>query len=195
MPWSSGRTRSSTSRHTTSAKKKRNCRKAFPLLRQAAEGWKRPLSISCWLSARAWLGRKRDLKQASKWYERAGKRSHIGALFNLALMYDRGHGFRRNLRKAFALYKRGALEGDREAQVNLAIAYHDGLGTPKNLAQYIRWTKKAATKRDSKEAFNLGLAQFEGDGLPRTTLARISLERAAEKVNKNAVRLLMSHSL
>ena len=48
--------------------------------------------------------------------QKPARKGHPGALFNLALMYDRGRGVRRDYRRAFALYKKGAQLGDAAAQ-------------------------------------------------------------------------------
>src|ERR1700694_5550459 len=70
--------------------KKRNYRKAFPLLLQAArEGHVHWQYLTGYALANG-LGTSRNLKAARSWYARAAKRGHPGALFNLALMYAQG---------------------------------------------------------------------------------------------------------
>ncbi len=168
----------------------RNYRKAFPYLLEAAvAGDIHPQNLVGYCYNLG-LGVTKDLTLAVFWYEQAAKHHHKEALFNLAVLYERGEGVEANPRKAFALYRRSALLGDAPAQCNLAVCYLDGFGAKPNLAKGIEWMRKAARKGDAKAQFNLGSAYLDGEGVRRNMrLARLWLGKAAEQNHHRAFRL------
>jgi TPR repeat protein len=42
----------------------------------------------------------RNQKMARQWYEKAARKGNIAAIFNLAVMHDKGQGGKRNARRA-----------------------------------------------------------------------------------------------
>ena len=129
---------------------KKNYRKAFPLLLDAARHGSVHAQFMVGFAYRDGLGTKEKLAQSRRWWASAAKRDHPGALFNLALDYDYGRGVQPNSRKAFGLYKRGAEFGDRDAQCNLAVAYMNGRGIERDFRKGIYWMKRAALQGDPR---------------------------------------------
>lgn len=170
---------------------RKNYRKAFPLLLRAARQGYVHAQYMVGCAFRDSLGTTKNLAQSRKWWAAAASREHPGAIFNLALDYDRGRGVRPNPRKAFGLYKRGAEFGDREAQCNLAVAYLDGRGTARSLRRAIHWMKRAASQGDSKAQYNLGRAYLDGEELKQNSkMARLWLTKAAHQGHGRARELL-----
>jgi len=116
---------------------RRNYRKAFPYLLEAAEvGYVHAQNLvgyCCDLG----LGVKSNKALALFWYRQAAKFNHIEALWNLALKYDKGDGVVVNHKKAFSLYMKGAELGDASSQYNLAMDYLEGIGTKQDLSRGI----------------------------------------------------------
>ena len=109
------------------------------------------------------------------------------ALFNLALLYEKGEGVAPDLRKAFSFYKRAAEIGDAPAQCNLGVAYLEGLGTRQNLTEGIKWIRKAAFQGDAIAQYILGMAYCDGEGVRKNIrYAQIWLGKAAQQGHKKA---------
>ncbi len=88
---------------------RRNYRKAFPFLLEAASaGDVHPQNLVGFCYDLG-LGVQKDSAQAVFWYQRAARHRHKEALCNLAISYARGKGVEPNPRKAFLLYKQAAL--------------------------------------------------------------------------------------
>jgi TPR repeat protein len=60
-----------------------------------------------------------DYVEAARWFTKAADRDNPAALYNLAGMYERGHGVAKSLLKAAELYERSAKLGNGEAQKSL----------------------------------------------------------------------------
>ena len=102
---------------------RRNYRKAFPYLLDAALAGDIHSQNLVGYCYNLGLGVAKDLTLAVFWYEQAAKHHHKEALFNLAVLYERGGAVEANPRKAFSLYRRAALLGDAPAQCNLGVCY------------------------------------------------------------------------
>ncbi len=92
--------------------RKRNYRKAFPYLLEAAnrgDVHSKNLVGYCYDLG---LGVERNKSRALSWFRHAAKFHHKEALFNLAVSYDTGDGVAVNHKKAFSFYKRAAELGD-----------------------------------------------------------------------------------
>jgi len=92
-------------------RRKRNYRKAFPLLLQAAKEGYVHWQYLVGYALDHGLGVKRDLRGARHWYAKAGRRGHPGALFNLALMYDLGGRSKAQPEKSILALQEGRTEG------------------------------------------------------------------------------------
>src|SRR5258708_40137029 len=87
---------------------KRNYRKAFPYLSEAANRGEIHAQNLLGYCYDLGLGVEKDKLQAMFWYLQAAKYHHKEALFNLAVSYDMGNGVKANAKKAFSFYKRAA---------------------------------------------------------------------------------------
>ena len=166
---------------------KRNYRKAFPFLLEAANRGDVHTQNLVGYCYDLGLGVKCDKALAVFWYRQAAKFNHREALYNLALKYEKGEGVVVNDQKAFSLYKKGAELGDAPAQCAFAIAYLEGRGTKQDLSKGIEWLRKAARKRDAYAQYNLGTAYLDGEGVKVSRrYARVWLEKAAKQGHKKA---------
>jgi TPR repeat protein len=57
-----------------------------------------------------------SFKDAAIWFEKAATHNHVGAIYNLAVLYEAGYGVDQSLDKAIELYKKGADLGDEGCQ-------------------------------------------------------------------------------
>ena len=73
-------------------------------------------------------------------------REFAAAQFNLARMYESGHGVARDFREAAALYQKAADRGDPAAQFNLGVMYYKGRGVPRDYVETHKWLKIAAAR-------------------------------------------------
>jgi uncharacterized protein len=71
-----------------------------------------------------------DYPRALKFFKRAGKLGHGGALHNLGVMYYNGFGTKIDYEKAFYAYQNASVFGHIGAVENLADMYQKGLGVP-----------------------------------------------------------------
>jgi uncharacterized protein len=173
---------------------KKNYRKAYPLLLEAARQGFVHAQYLVGYAYRNGLGTKKALAKARRWWTSSAKRDHPGALFNLALDY--GRGIRPNPKKAFGLYQRGAELGDREAQCNLAVAYLDGRGTKRSPRLGTYWMRRAARQGDPKAQYNLGRSYLDGeDRKQNKKTAVLWLKKAARQGHGRARNLLKSARL
>ena len=80
---------------------------------------------------------------AHRMYHAAAKSGHVGAVFELAFQYERGHGTEKNMKKAIGLYHIAAFKNHLNAQFNLAILLANGeAGKPNYSAAYV-WATAA----------------------------------------------------
>ncbi|VAX02177.1 hypothetical protein MNBD_GAMMA22-438 [hydrothermal vent metagenome] len=89
-------------------------------------------------------GTKKNLKQASKWYQRSSSQNYAAANARLGKLYLEGISVRKNPKKAFKLLNLAAVQGIPSAQFNLALVYEIGVGTKKDLQRAIKWYNSAA---------------------------------------------------
>lgn len=78
--------------------------------------------------------------EAAKWLRKAAKQGCVGAMNNLAFLYQNGWGVNKNLPRAVKWYRQAALKGDAMAQANLGLMYQDGDGgLPHDKVQAYKW--------------------------------------------------------
>lgn len=88
---------------------------------------------------------------------------HVGAQFNLGVMYAINERFR----AAQHWYRKAALRGHREASYNLGILHLNGQGGPPDLHQARRWFEAAAERGLPEAHYQLGRMHYEGRGVGR----------------------------
>jgi len=84
-------------------------------------------------------GIKKNINEASKWYQRSASQNYAAANARLGKLYLEGIGVKKNTRKAFNLLNLAAIQGIPVAQFNLAIIYELGVGTKRDLQEAIKW--------------------------------------------------------
>ncbi len=130
----------------------RNTRKAFVLLKKAAE-----LNYA---DAQYELGTMYEVRHryfdAVYWYQRAADSEHSDAIKDLGYMYEKGlGGLDQDLKQAAELYERSAKMNNRHAQACLGMMYEKGLGVDKNIETAKHWYKLAAENGSCAAALNL----------------------------------------
>ena len=60
-----------------------------------------------------------ELSEAAKWYLMASKSGHARATFNLANLYETGHGVEQDFKKALQLYQIAKSHGSSEAKLRI----------------------------------------------------------------------------
>jgi TPR repeat protein len=101
-----------------------------------------------------------------KWLSLAVK-GHTQAQFNLAKMYDHGHGVTQNHAEAVRWYRNAALRGDAESQVELAQHFFLGRGVNRDLREAVEWSKIAAKAGHPRAQYLLGVMYVSGQGAPQ----------------------------
>ncbi|MFV1984655.1 MAG: tetratricopeptide repeat protein [Thiohalomonadales bacterium] len=89
-------------------------------------------------------GTKKNINEASKWYQRSASQNYAAANARLGKLYLEGIGVKKNTKKAFNLLNLAAIQGIPVAQFNLAIIYELGVGTTRDLQEAIKWYELAA---------------------------------------------------
>jgi len=89
-------------------------------------------------------GKKKDLAEAFKWYEKAAKQKHPVALNNIGVFYEQGLYVGKSTKTAAKWYKEAAEWGYPYAQYNLGILYHEGRGVKKDPKEAQFWLQIAA---------------------------------------------------
>jgi TPR repeat protein len=105
-------------------------------------------------------GVEKDCSLAAEWYVRA--RSDM-SLFNLGLLYKKGHGVPQSFAKFLSLVTEAGQNGFIPAQKTLAELYKNGgPDLPRDEAESLKWYKKAARGGDAVSMYNLGVI-YEGN--------------------------------
>lgn len=73
------------------------------------------------------IGCKQNIEEGKIWLEMAKKNGSVDAIFNLALIYEKGEGVQKDISKAVELYEEGASKGCKNALFKLGQIYSDGL--------------------------------------------------------------------
>ena len=136
-------------------------------------------------------GTDQDQASAAVWYGTAMDQGHVGAMANLATLYEEGDGVSRDLVKAIALYRRAAEGGDSMAQYILGLLFEAGKGVDQDHAEAARLYTLEAEQGDVDAQSRLGwlLSENEPPG-PDLGNAIDWLEKAAEQDSSRAMVLL-----
>ena len=115
-----------------------------------------------------------DYAKAREWYEKAAAKGNAGAMINLGLLYDNGHGVAQDYAKAREWYEKAAAKGNADAMANLGLLYENGQGVAQDYAKAREWYEKAAAKGNASAMTNLGLLYTTVRAWRRTTPRRAS---------------------
>ena len=164
---------------------RKNYRKAFPLLMEAAQsGHVHCMNLIGYsydndlvfrrISRQPFIGMSRQQSMT------------IGLLFTISpYVMTKGDGVQADPGKAFSLYQQSAMLGDLPSACNLGVMFIDGCGTEQDLAAGIWWLRWAARKGEAKAQYNMGRAYSYGEGVPKNRRRALAwLGKAAEQGNK-----------
>jgi TPR repeat protein len=91
-------------------------------------------------------GLARDLAEAARWYEKAVAQNQPGALYNLAVCFERGLGVTCDESRALSLYKKAAALGDTYAQKAVGVIHHKGRGVKADAIEAYAWYLLSASQ-------------------------------------------------
>lgn len=117
---------------------------------------------------------------AERWFKIAAEKDHVAAQFELARIYDEGHGARQNYKVAFYWYERAAVAGHVEAASVLGIFYEEGKGIKKDLLKAYIWYRVAAGQNTFAE-FSRGFLEDQLSEAERREGERRAAELMAEQ--------------
>ncbi|MBQ4833696.1 sel1 repeat family protein [Pseudoalteromonas sp. MMG010] len=101
-------------------------------------------------------------------------------IYELAKMYEEGHGVTRNYAKAAQLYQDAIKKHHVDSMFALAVLYDEGKGVKLDKQKAITLFEKAAKKNMPAAQFNLGVMYANGDGVTQDyKQARFWYEKAA----------------
>ena len=106
-----------------------------------------------------------NYEEAAKWLEKAAKREHTEAQFNLGVAYYYGYGVTEDKKEAVKWFKKAAGQGLAGAQSNLGVAYYKGDGIAQDKTKAIKWLTKAAKQGLAPAQYNLGVAYENVEGV------------------------------
>jgi hypothetical protein len=69
----------------------------------------------------------------------AAEQGCVGAMNNLAFLYQYGWGVKKDLPRALKWYRLAAQKGEAMAQANLGLMYQDGTGVDHDMVQAYKW--------------------------------------------------------
>lgn len=87
-----------------------------------------------------------DYAAAAREFRALAEAGHVGAQFNLAVMYGRGLGVPLDDAEALRWYTKAAGQGHGGAQYNLGVRYGKGLGVPRDDVRAHMWLSLAAPR-------------------------------------------------
>lgn len=82
-------------------------------------------------------------KKATEWLEKAAAQNHTEALYELAIMYQRGEGIEKDQRRAAKLFEKAAAQGHARSQDSLGNMYFAGEGVDKDRQKATELWEKA----------------------------------------------------
>lgn len=122
-----------------------------------------------------------ETERAVYWYERAARRNHELAGFNLATMYMVGDGVDQDFEEAAKWMERSAKAGYAPAQFQMGKLYYHGRGVPQDAAKEAYWYEAAAKNGHPAAQHNLAVLYHKGEGVEQNDeLARQWLRKSRE---------------
>ncbi len=105
-----------------------------------------------------------EYKAAMAEFEPLVTEGYAPAQYQMALIYQKGHGVRKDKQKAFELFSKAAAQNYPDALFDLALLYSEGNGVDKNLKTAFTLTEKAAKKGLASAQFNLAVMYANAQG-------------------------------
>lgn len=125
---------------------------------------------------------------------------HIGAQFNVGVLYAAGLAVPQDFSQAARWYQLAAEHGHALAQCNLGALYETGQGVIQDDREAIRWYRLAAEQGNAGGQNNLGRMYEEGRGVPRNASEALgwyqkAAARGHAKAQANLARLSATTSV
>ena len=79
--------------------------------------------------------------EAHKWFLKSAEQGHVGAQYNLGVLYQEGQGVDKDYKEAANWYQKSSEKGHAPSQNNLAFMYANGLGVNKDYSGRDRCNK------------------------------------------------------
>lgn len=133
-----------------------------------------------------------DYNKALKYWQPLAKNNHPDALYNIGLLYMKGHGVEQNYIQAKEYFKQAAFYGSADAAYNLGVLYKRGkVGHPSSKTA-IYWWKQAAEQGHADSQFNYGVMLAYGNGLKKDVPAALQWwNKAAAQGHQDAIQTLV----
>lgn len=117
---------------------------------------------------------------ALKEFNYLAERGFAPGIYELAKLYEGGHGVTRNYHKAAELYQQGVKKNHVDSMFALAVLYDEGKGVKLDKQMALSLFEQAANKNLPSAQFNLGVMYANGDGVSQNyKTARKWYEKAA----------------
>ncbi|MBI4550408.1 MAG: sel1 repeat family protein [Candidatus Omnitrophica bacterium] len=111
------------------------------------------------------------------------------AQFELAVMYENGHGVKKNISQALEWYKKAENNGHVGALVTLGWFYQNGQYVEKNTAHAITLYTRAANQGDPQAQLNLGVLYDEGIDVAKDNASAVKWYSLAAEHGNDIARL------
>ena len=108
-----------------------------------------------------------DYATALRLYRPLAETGHVGAQFNLGVMYESGQGVPQDDAEAMKWFRLAAAQGHARAQGSLGFMYDNGRGVPQDYAEAVKWYRLAAEQGVAEAQYNLGVMYDNGRGVPQ----------------------------
>ena len=137
-------------------------------------------------------GKKFDVKEAVKWFEKSAQQGNRDGKYFLSFCYERGDGVPKDPEKAFNLLidttNGNAGSG---SMYKLGSYYKDGFGTSRDYNEALKWFRKAADRNSNDAMYALGEMYEKGLGVEKDLEEASNwYKKAADKGNYSAKRAL-----
>ena len=109
-----------------------------------------------------------DYELALDEFSGPAQNGHLGAQYNLGLMYNNGYGVERDMFEMVEWWRRAAALGHASAQYDLGLIYEGDDEVAEVFLEAARWYRSAAEQGHSNAQNNLALLYESGLGLERS---------------------------
>ena len=112
---------------------------------------------------------KGDLATALREWSALAEQGHVGAQYNLGVMYENGKGVTQDLKEAVKWYRKSAEQGTAMAQYNLGVMYENGKGVTQDFKEAVKWYRQSAEQGGADAQYALGGMYGIGQGVLKTS--------------------------
>jgi TPR repeat protein len=125
---------------------------------------------------RALVGMQYD-DRALKALQAAAAKGHVGAQFDLGVMYEHGYGVKKDAAEALKRYRQAASQNWPEALIYLGMAHMEGHLVQRNEAEGRKFLRRAADTGDEMAKLMLAMSYIAGQGAARNEAEALRLLR------------------